>query len=137
MTKESIAKPPQRRTSRATLGTRQILSVSGKDPEFHYRVVNDDGDRVNQLLDLGYVIEEAGAVRVGDKRVGNPTPTGSKAEVSVGRGMKAYVMKQRLDWYLEDQAAKQEQVKKSEDATKAEAINNGSDYGSLKLPGDR
>jgi hypothetical protein len=32
MTKEAIAKAPQRRAKRTTLGTRNVLKVEGKDP---------------------------------------------------------------------------------------------------------
>lgn len=131
--KEAIAKAPQRRVTRATLGVRNVLTVQGKDPDFHYRVVNDVGDRIQTLMDLGYEIEEAKSVRIGDKRVGVASPEGTKAQVSVGGGAKAFLMKQRKPWYEEDQAAKQELVNKSEEAMRRDA-ENGADYGKLIIP---
>lgn len=131
--KEAIAKAPERRVTRAALGTRNVLTVQGKDPDYQYRIVNDVGDRIQGLQDLGYEIVESKSVRIGDKRVGNPTPEGSKAQVSVGGGDKAFLMRQRKDWYEEDQAAKQEQVNKTEAAMKQEAL-NGADYGKLTIP---
>lgn len=131
MTKEAISKAPERRVTRAKLGTRNVLTVEGKDPDFVYRVVNDTGDRVQRLMDLGYEIVEAKTVQIGDKRVGNPTSPGSKAEVSVGAGDKAFVMRQKKTWFDEDQAAKQEEVARTEAATKEEAQNGT--YGKLEI----
>lgn len=131
--KEAIAKAPERRVTRANLGVRNVLTVKGKDPEFHYRFVNDESDRVQTLMDLGYVIEDSSAVRIGDKRVGTASPEGSKAQVVLGRGQKGFLMKQRQVWFEEDQATKQEQVNQSEAATKQEAL-NGADYGKLQIP---
>jgi hypothetical protein len=107
MTKEAIAKAPQRRTKRTTIGTRNVLNVVGKDPSYSYRIVNDTGDRVLQLQNEDWEICDAGELQIGDRRIGNPKSTSSQAEVSVGAGIKGFVMKKRIDWHEEDQAAKQ------------------------------
>lgn len=104
------------RSTRIPVTERNILSVKGKDPAFVYRIVNDQGDRIQQLLDAGYEIEEASAVQVGDKRINSIVPEGSKAQVSVGGGIKAFVMKQKREWYEEDQAAKQARVNQQEES---------------------
>jgi hypothetical protein len=122
MTKEAIAKAPERRVRRTPVGRRNVLTVNGKDPNYVYRIVNDTGDRVQAFLDAGYVFEGAKAVSVGDKRVGQVAPEGANAQVSVGQGVKAFVMKQRKEWYDEDQIAKAEQIKAVEDATKQKAL---------------
>lgn len=122
MTKEAIAKAPERRVRRTPVGRRNVLTVNGKDPNYVYRIVNDTGDRVQAYLDAGYIFEEAKAVTVGDKRVGQATAEGTAAQVSVGQGVKGYVMKQRKEWYDEDQIAKAEAIKNLEDATKQKAL---------------
>lgn len=129
--KEAIAKAPARRVKRTTLGTRNILTVQGKDPEYEYRIVNDTGDRVPFLQNQDWEIVEAKEVQIGDRRLGNPSTTASLAEVSVGGGQKAYVMKKRKDWHEEDQATKQEYVNQTEAATKEQALNGT--YGKLNL----
>jgi len=106
------------RTQRVPVTERSILSVKGKEPGFHYRIVNDQGDRVQTLLDAGYEIVDASAVQVGDKRISSVSPEGTKAQVSVGGGTKAFVMRQKQEWYDEDQAAKQAKVTQSEEAIK-------------------
>ncbi len=45
-------------------GTRNVLTVSGKDPGFEYRVVNDDGDRVSQFEDMGYEVVKDSSIKV-------------------------------------------------------------------------
>jgi hypothetical protein len=129
-TKESIAKAPERRVRRTPIGRRNVLTVEGRDPDYVYRVVNDTGNRVAQLQEQGYVIEDASAVTIGDKRVGNATPLGTSATVQVGQGVTGVVMKQRKDWYEEDQAAKQAAVQATEEATKQP---KDGDYGEIKI----
>jgi hypothetical protein len=130
--KEAIAKAPQGRVRRTTLGRRQPLVVTGKDPEYVYRVVNDEGDRVQRFLDAGYTFEEREDVQVGDNRVGQPSSEAKSIhQISVGGGKKGYLMKQRRDWYEEDQEAKQEEIKQLEAATKEKALDGN--YGSLQI----
>lgn len=131
MTKEAIAKAPQRRAKRTKLGVRDVLTVLGKNPEYEYRIVNDSGDRVLRLEDQDWEICDASELQIGDRRLGAPKPTGSKAETSVGGGIKGYVMKKRKDWHDEDQAAKQEYVNQTEAATKQEA--QSGNYGNVNF----
>ena len=106
------------RTTRVPVTERNVLSVKGKEPGFHYRIVNDTGDRVQQLIDAGYEIVDASTVQVGDKRISSVAPEGSKAQVSVGGGVKGFVMRQKQEWYDEDQAAKQARVDQQEESIK-------------------
>jgi hypothetical protein len=126
--KETIAKAPKSRISRTPVGQRNILTVSGKDPDYEYRIVNDTGDRIATFQDAGYELVEASSVRVGDKRVNNPAPEGTKAQVSVGQGDKAFVMRIHKDLYKEDQEAKLQRVRQLEESIKTPS---GADYGSV------
>jgi len=129
--KEAIAKAPSGRTQRTPVGTRNVLTVAGKDPSYVYRIINDSGDRVQEFLDAGYELVPSNSVRVGDKRVGKATSEGTVSQVSVGQGMKGYVVRIKKEWYEEDQAAKQQRVADAEAATKAKALDGT--YGKLDI----
>ena len=132
--KEAIAKAPRGRTQRVPVGTRKVLTVAGKDPDYEYRIINDSGDRVQEFLDAGYELVERDSVRVGDKRVGTASAEGSKAQLSVGQGMKGFVVRIKKEWYQEDQARKQAHVNELESATKAKALDGT--YGKLDITRD-
>lgn len=133
-TKEAISKAPSGRVTRTPLGKRNVLTVKGQDPNFHYRIVNDQGDRVQRFLDAGYELVSANDVQVGDKRVNQAKGTGSNAEVSVGGGDKAFVMRIKKEWYEEDQNVKQAEIDHLESSTKAKALDGT--YGKLDITRD-
>lgn len=133
MTKENISKSPSGRPKRVAVGQRNILTVANKDPNRVYRIVNDTGDRIAAFEDAGYRLEEASAVRVGDKRVERVAPEGSKAQVSVGGGQKAFVMSIEKEFYEEDQEAKLQRVRQIEETIKNPT---GTDYGGVKISRD-
>lgn len=134
MTKEAIAKAPAGRVRRTPVGRRNVLTVTGKEPGYVYRVVNDMGDNVQRFLNAGYEFVDSKDVVIGDTRIGAPTATGSKAEAHVGGGTKAFVMRQKQEWYEEDQAAKQAHVNAIEAATKEKALDGT--YGKLDISRD-
>lgn len=123
MTKEAIAKAPSGRVSRVPVGLRQPLKVEGKLPGFHYRIVNDVDSRVEDYKAAGYEIVPASEVKIGENRVERTSSEGSIARFSVGGGVKAVLMRQKQDWYDEDQKAKQDYVKQTEQATVEDARN--------------
>jgi hypothetical protein len=129
--KEAIAKAPRGRTRRTPIGTRNVLTVAGKDPNYVYRIVNDSGDRINEFLEAGYELVPEDSVKVGDKRVNKASSEGSNAQISVGQGQKAFVMRIRKEWYQEDQAAKQERVDRLEATIKDKALDGT--YGKLEI----
>lgn len=125
--KELIAKAPRARKTRTKINGRNVLTVKGKDPNYSYRIVNDESDRIEQFKEYGYEIVSASDVRVGDKRVNAATPEGSQAQVSVGGGQKAFVMRKPKEWHEEDQDEKLEIVRKLEESIK----NPSGDYGKI------
>lgn len=137
MTKEAspdkaIAKAPERRVRRTPIsGHRNILTVTGKEAGYEYRFVNDTGDRVESFKEDGWEVVPSKDVRIGDKRVGAPTTTGSAAEASVGQGQKAVLMRIKEEWYDDDQAAKQAHVQQTEEAMKEKALDGT--YGKFEL----
>jgi hypothetical protein len=124
----------QKRATRRTSinGTRNVLNISGKEPGWSYRVVNDVGDRIEQLKEIGYEIVEDSKVQVGDRRIANPTKEGSPVKVSVGGGVQGYVMRIRQEWKDEDQAKKDAHVDKIEQGLVRDAKEQ-SDYGKITV----
>jgi hypothetical protein len=134
MTKEAISKAPVGRVTRTPVGSRNILTVKGKDPNKVYRIVNDTEDRITQFLEAGYVIEQSKDVEVGDKRTSTGTPVGSAKELSVGKGTKAFVMSIQKEWYDEDQRTKLRRVDAQETSIKEKALDGT--YGKLDISRD-
>lgn len=124
----------QKRTSRRNSinGTRNVLNISGKEPGFVYRVVNDVGDRIEQLKAIGYEIVEDSNVQVGDRRIANPTKEGSPVKVAVGGGIQGYVMRIKQEWYDEDKAKKDAHVDNIEKGLVRDAKEQ-TDYGKITV----
>lgn len=120
------------RVKRTPVGQRNILALAGKEEGFVYRIVNDVSDRVQQFIDAGYELVDATDVRIGDKRVNAASAEGSKAQVSVGKGDKAFVMRIKKEWYDEDQVAKQAEIDRLEQTIKNKATGSA-DYGNLEI----
>lgn len=121
-----------KRPTRTPLGTRSRLAVKGREPGFHYRIVNDVEGRIQDFIDAGYEVVSDDGVTVGDKRIANPTQEGSPVKIHVGGGNQAYLMRIKDEWKAEDDAAKQAQLNDLEESMKAKAKEN-SFYGDIKI----
>ena len=129
--KEAISKAPSGRVQRTPIGTRNVLTVKGKDPNYEYRVVNDVDDRIQQFKDAGYELVADDAAAVGDKRVNAASAPGSVKEISVGGGQKAFLMRIRKEFAEEDRSRKLAHVANIERATKEKALDGT--YGEFKV----
>ncbi len=119
-TREIASKAPSGRVRRTPLTVRNRLDIKVRDPNYVYRVVNVVDDRVEQLQAQGYEIDPDNN-KVGDKRVDAPSSLGSVAEISVGQGTKAVIMRQHKDHYAEDQSYKQAEIDEREASMKLDA----------------
>ena len=103
----------KRKAYRAGLdgGKRGRLTVSNKDPNFVYRIVNDidNGARVAEMQERGYEVVTHNT-KIGEKRVDLPKQEGSPTQISVGGGMKSVLMRIKKEWYDEDRAAKDREI---------------------------
>jgi hypothetical protein len=134
MTKQSNSTSTSVRPRRSPLSSRNRLAIKNKEPGYVYRIVNDVDDRVALLQEQGYEIctkETVGVV--GDKRVDNASSLGSSSVISVGQGTKAVVMRQKEEYYKEDQALKQAEL----DELERTMGKDKSDYGSIRTGLDR
>ena len=127
-----MAKTTEKRVTRKPLHQRGPHTISGeKDPNFQYRFVNDIGSRIHQMQEAGYEIVTDDDMVVGEARVTDPTAQGSGKRVISKDGTVAYLMKQKKEWYEEDQKAKQAHVDELEQTMKNEASQGM--YGSIKV----
>ena len=124
-----------KRVVRKPLFQRGPQSISGdKDPNFVYRFVNDTGSRIDQMKQAGYEIVEDEGLIVGDSRVSDPSSQGSAKRVISKDGTVSYLMRQKKEYYEEDQAAKQAHNDEIEAAMKKQASEGM--YGSIKMSRD-
>ena len=130
-----MAEKNVKRVVRKPLFQRGPQSISGdKDPNFVYRFVNDTGSRIEQMKQAGYEIVEDDNLIVGDARVSDPNQQGSSKRVVSKDGTVSYLMRQKKEWYDEDQAAKQAHNDEIEQSMKQQAQEGM--YGSIKTSRD-
>ena len=127
-----MAKTTEKRVTRKPLHQRGPHTISGeKDPEFQYRFVNDIGSRIHQMKEAGYELVTDDEMVVGEARLSDPTSQGSAKRVVSKNGDVAYLMRQKKEWFDEDQKAKQDRLDELEKAMKTEASQGM--YGSIKM----
>lgn len=125
MTTEKLVKSPSGRPRRKGNNTRNRLVVKDKDPNYVYRVVNDAEGRVEDLMERGYELVPDKKSSAGGDLIDDPAKLGSVKEISVGGGLKGVVMRQRKDWYEEDQAEKEAYLKLVDESLKKIDPNEG------------
>ena len=94
-------------------GHRDILSVQDKDPNYVYRWVLDDNNRIERYKQGGYEVV-VDPLKVGQESVNSGTQLGSEVTKYAGQGKTLVLMRLSKEWYDADQAAKQEAVNASE-----------------------
>lgn len=118
--------------SRVSYKERKKLAVIGRDPKFVYRWVNsDDGKyagRIEELKAMGYTI--CSEEEMVDSNGVEGSSVGSVVGKPVGRGIRGILMKQRKDFFEEDQQQKQAEVDKTEEGMMPEElVNSGAAVG--------
>jgi hypothetical protein len=127
-----MSKETNKRVVRKPMFQRGPQSISGeKDPNFHYRFVNDTGSRVHNFQQAGYELVTDTELAVGDSRVFDPSDLGSAKRVISNDGTTSYLMRIKNEYYNEDQAAKAEQINEMEGSMNKEASQGM--YGSIKM----
>lgn len=91
-------------------GNRDVLTVQGKDPNYHYHYFSDIDTRIQKALAAGYEFVDAKDVKLAVSAVDATSDMGSVAKKVVGNGTVAYLMRIPMEWYNEDQAAKQKDL---------------------------
>lgn len=119
---ETVERPQRvsRETRMPVSGPRDILTVTKKDPNYVYRWVKDQPGRMQRFLDAGYetVVHET---QVGQRTVDSGSRLGSAVTRLDGAYM-LVLMRIPIEWYNEDQDAKQRQVDAMEQALYPEGL---------------
>lgn len=120
------------RVQRKPLFQRGPQSIMGdKDPNYHYRFVNDTGSRIANFQAAGYEFVTDESLVVGDNRVVDASDLGSGKRVISNDGTVSYLMRIKKEWYDEDQATKAEHIAEQEKAMKQDATQGM--YGKLDI----
>lgn len=106
-------KTKAKRPTRTPLGARNRLTFKNLDPNFNYRVINDQDDRLARAQEAGYEFVES-SEKLGDPRAAEGTTLGSAVAKPVGGGVTGYLMRIPKEFYDEDQAAKEARIKETE-----------------------
>ena len=127
------SRTPQKRVVRKPLSAQGPLNISGeKDPNFHYRFVNDTGSRVYNYQQAGYEIVTDGDITVGDSRVSDASDLGSPRRVVGNQGKTSVLMLIPKEYYEEDQARKNALLDEQDQAMKQQATKD-LDYGKIQI----
>lgn len=114
------------KTTRVPIGTaRGRLEITGKEPGFHYAIINDYN--LDEAQDQGFEFVTHN-VKVGTRRIGvGKREDGSSAVwVPVGAGVTGYLMRIPQELYDEDMARyHKEVVDPTEEGIRRQSVNNG------------
>lgn len=89
-------------------GYRNILTITGQEPGWHYCIVNDGtqaGGRnyIPIFQNAGYEFVTHG-FEIGDRRINAASQIEGKCSIAVGNGVTGFVMRIQQEYYDEDQA---------------------------------
>lgn len=123
----------KKRPNRTPLHERNILTVRNKNVDKEYRWVNDIDDRLYRFTEAGWEFVTDKGLEVGDPTVNADKELGSVVVKRSGT-REMYLMCIDKEWYDEDQAAKAEKIKETEQAM-YEQLNSSQDgrYGRVKI----
>jgi len=136
--RKHVAKSGVTRETRVSIaGMRDLLTVHGKDPRYHYYWELDsdeNGSRIRARRLAGYEFVQADEVSIGQASVYKSYNVGTIVRVPTG-GDYLYLMKIPMEWHEDDLRAQEEENLKQEQ--KIEAITNSvradGGYGKVEL----
>ena len=109
------------------------LSMAGDldDKNYHYRVVTDKGNRVEQLKQYGYEVDQNNNL---DFMSGSAVKTGSAHSVVVDKrtGEKGVLMRQPIEFHQEDEKIKQDAIDKKEESMMRKLKSDDGRYGDVE-----
>jgi len=131
-TKESRAEQRPVRKGGNLHDSQEKLTVAGKDENYHYVWVNNEGANVAKYINADYLIVEDEALHTafGATKVSS----GSAIEVNVNRrdGQSAILMRKLKEWHTEDKKAGEQKADDAMAALNREKDKDGR-YGDIKV----
>lgn len=114
---------------------RDITNILDTPDGYVDRWVNDDGGRIEKFKAAGYELVES--AEMGSSNVDGSHAQDGVVSKDMGKGVTAYQMRQRQEYFDEDQAEKQKIVDSTEDSMRKKKVNahestDGS-YGEVKI----
>jgi len=113
---------------------RELLNVSDTPEGYVDRIVNDNPGRIQRFKDAGY--EMVDAATIGSSNVDGNSANAGVVSKDVGKGVTAYVMRQRKEYFDEDQSAKQQKILDDERGMQKKIDKNDSKdgtYGEVRI----
>lgn len=102
-------------------GKRDMLSVKDTPDGYVDRIVNDLPGRIDRFKDAGYELVES--AQLGSSHVDGSQSESGVVSKDVGKGQTAYLMRQRKEFFDEDQAAKQQKILDAENDLRKKKVN--------------
>lgn len=99
------------RPQRSKIGRRNVLVAEQRDG-YQRRIVNDEPGRIAMFEEAGW--KQVNNTEIGDQNVGEASRLGSASRKPIGGGKEGVLMEIPIDWYKEDQAAKEAHIKEKE-----------------------
>ena len=131
------AKRTERPTRVPMSGSRKRMHIdeADQDSNFHYAWINDQKDLIHRAKRAGYenvLVSEM--PHWGTPGVDYATSTDSVISINVGGGVTAYMMKQPMEYYLEDRA-EMNAIIDAREADMKKDLNSGQNgtYGDVKF----
>lgn len=133
-----VDKPRKRRNLKERVplngNSRNLLTINHRDPDYEYRWVISDSDRVEKFKDAWWEVDDDPRnQRPGDRRIDTSAGTSSVVETKAGGGKKYVLMKIPKDLYEADQKAKHDEIDRVEAETLREAKRGEGRYGSITV----
>ena len=117
-------------------GSRKRMHIDEEfqDPNYHYAWINDQRDLLFRAKRAGYETVYAAEIPSwGQTDVDSANPTESAISMPVGGGVIAYLLKQPMEYFLEDQEAMNAIVDDREADMKKELNSTEGTYGEVKF----
>lgn len=112
---------------------RDVTAVRTTPDGYIDRWVNDEPGRINLLKKAGYELVES--AQVGDEGVDGTHSESGVVSRDMGKGVIAYLMRQRNEYYEEDQTEKQKIIDENEEIIRRNKNDEKNDgrYGEVKI----
>lgn len=127
-----ISRKKRTKLKRTPLHKKNRIGLTKIDENYHYRLVNDEGDNLESFLDAGYEFVEDLA-RGGVKDAADSSQLGKYACQNVGNGVKAYYMRVPNEIYAKDQQEKQAEIDEVEKLIGLDRIPERVRRGNIKI----
>ena len=115
--------------------SRDLTAVRDTPKDYKDRWVNDEPGRIERFQQAGYELVES--AQVGDSHVDGTHSESGLVSRDMGKGTTAYLMRQRRDYFEQDQAEKQRRIDEHENTMRRKKTNPNEStdghYGEVKI----